>query len=305
MMFADIPATFAQQAVVAELTPAQTQMTVGDLVTLNLSVTHPAGWRVIVPELDRVWGDYEVVSQGTPQISANPDGTETTTQPINVTLFRVGAFETPTLSITVVDPNGTTTPIPVPPTSLNVVSVLTGSDTTLRDIKPQATLDVPGLSPLVVGGVALAAVLAAAAANLIARALRKPKPVIDNRTPVQRAKDDLTEIERSAWLANGEHKEYYDAISDTVRRYMEAVFGITAMGQTTSELRFALRQAGVPGETVRLAVDLLAECDVIKFATVTPTPQHAAVVLNRAREFIFLTEPVGQPPAAAKVKGAA
>ena len=50
-------------------------LTVGDLVTLTLEVTHPADHAVVVPRLGCEWGPFEVLSQTPAHTVFNGDGT--------------------------------------------------------------------------------------------------------------------------------------------------------------------------------------------------------------------------------------
>ena len=54
--------------------------------------------------------------------------------------------------------------------------------------------------------------------------------------------EKLQRLAQSDWLAIGKTKEYYSAISDIVRDYLEQGFGVSAMERTTSELLRDLRK---------------------------------------------------------------
>jgi hypothetical protein len=106
----------------------------------------------------------------------------------------------------------------------------------------------------------------------------------------------LAELERIAALdlpARGDYKQHYTLVVDTVRRYLEARYGVEAMDRTTYELIDDL-------ERRRVRVDglepLLNEADLVKFAKFTPTTESAAVTVNRARELVIRTTPVAPAP---------
>ena len=130
----------AQSNISATLSVGGDAITVGDVIPLTLRVTHPAGWRVIVPTLEKQWGEFEVRGQATPVITANGDGTETTSQTIEVARMRPGDVQTPSLTLAVADDQGNLQNVEVAPVPFMVQSVLVAGDTTLRDIKPQAEL---------------------------------------------------------------------------------------------------------------------------------------------------------------------
>jgi hypothetical protein len=163
----------AQGDVSIVFTAGKSELTVGDPVKLTLEVKHPAGYQVIIPKLEQAWGDFEVRSQSQPETIPNDDGSETTRETIEVTLFAPGSFQTPALPITIGDTAGKTTEQTTPPVSLTVLSVLAEEDTELRDIKPQALLDVPPAWPWVLAGLFLAALLAGVGWLIYRRLLTK------------------------------------------------------------------------------------------------------------------------------------
>ncbi len=68
----------ADDGVQVTLTPDRGELAVGDPVQFMLEVNHPAGYQVIIPKLEPVWGEFEVRSQSQAATVANDDGTETT-----------------------------------------------------------------------------------------------------------------------------------------------------------------------------------------------------------------------------------
>jgi len=56
LMLTVVTVANAQSNITATLSIDRNDITVGDVVPLTLRVTHPAGWRVIVPALEKQWG---------------------------------------------------------------------------------------------------------------------------------------------------------------------------------------------------------------------------------------------------------
>ena len=130
----------AEDNLVATLSANSQDITVGDVIPLTLRVTHPTGWRVIFPTLEKQWGDFEVRGQAVPEILTNPDGTQTTVQEIIVAYMRPGEVQTPALTLSVADDQGSLSSLEVAPVPISVRSVLIEGDTNLREIKPQVEL---------------------------------------------------------------------------------------------------------------------------------------------------------------------
>ena len=282
-------------------TAAKNELTVGDPVQLTLEVKHPAGYQVIIPSLGvgQSWGDFEVRSQSQAETLANPDGSETTHQTIEVTLFAPGAFQTPPLTLTIRDNEGQISEEDTPPVSLTVTPVLTEDDKKLLDIKPQAQLAVPPRWPWLLAGLALAGLLGWGAWWLWRRlarrrlARRRPAPalVIDPRPPYQVAFDELARIEHLKLPEQGQFKEHYTLVTDCLRHYLEQQYQVRAFDRTTTELRISLKQSALALEHTRRLLDLFSAGDLVKFAKFIPALEQARQLTHQARQLVTETRP--------------
>jgi len=106
----------------------------------------------------------------------------------------------------------------------------------------------------------------------------------------------LAELDRIAALglpARGDFKQHYTLVTDVVRHYVEARYGVEAMDRTTYELMGALEHHRVRVEGLE---PLLNEADLVKFAKFAPSAEIAAAAVNRARELVIHTTPVVSAP---------
>lgn len=289
--------TSAAEGISATLTATEGEYTVGDAIPLNLTVIHPNGYRVLPLQFqDTVWGELEIREAASPQVVANPDGTETTTQTIYATLWAPGEFTTPELSLGVSDTAGEIREISAAPLSLNVASVLVEGDTALRDIKPQASLPLPVLWPWVVGGLLVALVVALAGGWLLRRWWLRRKLALanapDNRLPHEIAFEELAQIEGLNLPPQQRFKEHYTLVSDVLRQYIEKSFQIPMLDRTTGEIRRSLKLAPFSQDNKRLLIGLLNEADLVKFAKVKPETSQAEDYLGKARRFVGVTRPL-------------
>lgn len=132
-------------------------------------------------------------------------------------------------------------------------------DEDIRDIRGPLAIAPPWWAvhgPWIAGALA---VLAAAA--LVARVMRR------RRVPDARAVA-LAELEQArSSIQEGAHDRFSDAVSDAVRRYIEARFEIEAPTQTTDELLHELAaDDGSPLRAHRERLsELLAFCDLARF----------------------------------------
>ena len=91
-------------------------------------------------------------------------------------------------------------------------------------------------------------------------------------------------------------REFSSAISDTVRRYIEAGFRVTATHRTTEEfLHDILETENSPLSPHRsLLAEFLRQCDLAKFAGMSLSAANMESLYQSARSFIVGTSP-GQP----------
>lgn len=279
----------AQEAISAEIQlDNASSYTVGDPLPLTLSVTHPAGYTVLTPELPAEWGDLTVVGQDSAEVVDNGDGTETTLIPIDARLFAPGSFQTPPLPISVTDGSGQLIETFAAPVDIAISSVLVEGDTTLRDIKPQAELPMPTLLPWIAAGTLLALIAGAA---LVWALRRRQSVAVDNRLPHEWAQDELARIDGLGYAAAGQYKAHYTAVADTVRIYLERTYDIPVTERTTSEVERDLRNNQTDYQITRLVVNFLDDADLVKFSTFTPTAESANALLANAQTIIEQTRP--------------
>ncbi|HYL29743.1 MAG TPA: hypothetical protein VEU27_07445 [Gemmatimonadales bacterium] len=143
----------------------------------------------------------------------------------------------------------------------------------LKDIKP--IVRQRGPDPLLVTGV-LAAALAAAVTWLVRRRRgrraaapappERPLAPVAELTPYDAAVARLEQIRAGPWPGPENVDGYYEAVADTLRRYLEEAHGVPALKHTTAELLRALPPAlGEAGLGERCAA-VLGEADRVKFA---------------------------------------
>ncbi|HXV42660.1 MAG TPA: hypothetical protein VEC96_06325 [Anaerolineae bacterium] len=282
----------AAEGLKATLAASQTELTVGDPVQLTLAVTHPAGSQVIIPKLDQQWGQFEVQSQSPVTTVANPDGSQTTTQTITVTLFDLGSFETPALPLTISTGQGQVTEETVPPVSLTVTPTRAQDDTALKDIRPQADLKVPSQWPLLAA--ALLAVLAVAGGGWWLYRRWRGQPLFGagaNRPAYQVAFAELARIAALRLPDQGQFKEHYTLVTDCLRTYLEQQFKLHVFERTTFELKTILRGSALSPDQTRQFLDLFSDSDLVKFAKITPELDEAYILLERAHHLVEITRP--------------
>ncbi len=276
---------------------ASPEITVGDPLALTLTVTHPAGTQALLPTLDATtWGDFELRSQSPVAVTENADGSLTTAQTLEVTLFAPGLYATPPLGITLSDGDGNLTQAIAEPVDVTVASVLSDGQSELVDIKGQAALPLPANYLPIAGGIAL--LLGAGALGWLL--YRRFSRSIGMGTPLQRALAELTQIEQLDYPSLGNFKLHYMLTTETLRRYVEAVYHVPALDMTTDELKQALTRTPIGAQHAEEMIDLLADADLVKFAKLTPSEDAAYELTAEVRTLInaLATEAAEQAAAA-------
>jgi hypothetical protein len=278
----------------AALSTAGGNVTVGDPIQLVLTVQHPASYQVIPPDLEQAWGDFSVRSVSPASMTANPDGTATTTFAIDARMFRPGTVQTPPLDVKVADTGGHLAQVTAASVPVTVTSVLKAGDTELRDIKEPAALPLAAPWPWIVAAAVAALALAGALFWFFRSRLGS---VVDKRLPHERALDTLNAIEALHLPQQGRYKEHYSLISGCMRSYVEQACGVPALERTTGELEADLAVAGLAPDLRAALMALLQDSDIVKFTTLTPDEERASSLLNQARAIVQATAP--QPATAA------
>ena len=142
----------------------------------------------------------------------------------------------------------------------------------IRDIKPPVELP-----PNHVLFYSLGFLLASIALAVLARYFLKrkpPKPInLPRKTPRQIAEERLNDLKKQNLPGRGLVKEYYTALSDIVRRYIEDRFDIRAPEMTTQEFLWCLNDsAELDDRQKTILKDFLNACDMVKFAKYRSSP---------------------------------
>ena len=163
----------------------------------------------------------------------------------------------------------------------------------LRDIKPP--LEVPqGLLFYFIGAAVLLGFITVSAWFFLRK---KPQagPVsegeaVDTPLPHEVAYKQLIAIESSDLLKRGDMETYHIQIAHVLREYISARYQIPALALTTTALLQAMLRAQISAECVARVRQLLANCDMVKFATYRPELSEASDRVADARWIVDETK---------------
>lgn len=162
----------------------------------------------------------------------------------------------------------------------------------IKDIKdPVGFPDMTSLYILL--GTAGALAIAAATFFLLRRT-KKSRVVISLSRPAHEiAYEALIELERRNYPKSGRIKDYYTALSDIVRKYLENRFLLRAPEMTTEEFLHSIRDSrDLNAEQKGLLMEFLSQCDMVKFARYNPETAEMEKSHASARRLIDQTKAV-------------
>ena len=108
-------------------------------------------------------------------------------------------------------------------------------------------------------------------------------PEQEMKSPEENALEELEAVPELR-LA-GETKEYYSAISSTLRRYIDRKYALRTLELTTHDIVGNLRLKEVAQEVITGIEQILNICDMVKFARHEPAPADLDRILSMAQDF--------------------
>lgn len=271
---------------------------IGEQTKLDLYVTYDANaqknLKINWPSFeDTISGKVEIISK-TAIDSTIPDknnpGIIQYHQQFIVSAYDSGYFAIPPFKFIVND--DTANPVLTEALFLEVNTVPTDTtDATIKDIKApfNEPFDWKWYLPTVytIGGILL--LLALVIYLIIRFTKKKPVEVVEQKPlvpPHILALEQLDKIKTEQIWKEGKTKEYYSAITDTVRLYIEGRFGVQALELTTDEIMRAFKSQVVDALSKEKLQQLLVLADLVKFAKQVPIEQEHNLALQNAFDFI-------------------
>jgi hypothetical protein len=132
---------------------------------------------------------------------------------------------------------------------------------------------------------------------------KRPKPEAPKVRPIPWvvALEELEALRTSTLLAEHKNDDYFDRVSDTVRRYLGARYhfddlGWSGLETTTDEMRALLRRVTPAVPMFGAISTFLDEADLVKFARVLPADADCVTALDRAIAIVRGTIPPNWAP---------
>lgn len=275
-----------------------TRLRIGDPLILTLTVRTDPGESVRFPDLEASLGEFELISSLPPQKYEEEQGAALELRSCKVTTFETGPRAVPKLPFVVMRADGSVDTLYTPELQVTVAALVT--DTTAAEARPlKGLIGVPKLwHKLAAWSVVALALLGALVyawrrylARRKARLLEGFKPVIPSKPAHLAALDELDRIKSLGLIEKGEIKLFHILVSEAVRRYIAARFGVDALEMTTWELALALEEKNIEPGLHELISDFLHACDMVKFAKYRPQIVEINATFNKAYKIVEKSRP--------------
>jgi len=269
-----------------------TNITVGDILQLNLEIKRPKAAGVAFPTIGPQLKDWIVRDSVRSPSKENEPGWFSESLRLQLTIYKTGDFEIPLLEVEVVHSNGEKQVLTSDPIKIKVQSVLSGDQEQLKGIKAQA--DIPAdYKPFLLLLAALGAL-----ALIIYRAIHffKNRKGIETfipeetRSPEEIAREVIRALLARKLVQKGYLKEFYLELSEIVKRYLGLKLGVPSLERTTEEFSRDLRETAVSWEEFQLIKEFLMDCDLVKFAKYRPSEEEIDRIVQRSFDIIDATE---------------
>jgi len=270
----------------------RTEITVGDRVNLDISITADTTLDIVLPPTEDLLGVFEVKDYQSKDPFINDQGRREYHYWFDMTTWTTGRWLVPPLTVTFTDSLGQSGSASSDSLFINVKSLLAeaGADTVdIRDLKAQYSVPPQRSIFYVIAGAAV--ILAALAWYILRRRRRKIAALIeDTRTVWERAFDELTALRNSNCLAEQQWREWYFSLTEIYRRYLDGRYGVETLEATTTEVKLILPSLPLGPAERETTVKFLDLADLVKFARLVPPPDRPQRDFDWVWQFVEQTK---------------
>ncbi|MBQ9193427.1 MAG: hypothetical protein IJ156_06895 [Bacteroidales bacterium] len=205
--------------------------------------------------------------------------------------FEEGEYELPPLFVQRIHTDGTVDTLRFNPQTIQVFTMPVDTATFVpHDLRGQAgyPLTFREILPWLLGFWILALLVAGLVAWLRSRARSSAGPAFREPAHIT-ALRKLDKWRGDKYWAPEKQKQFYSGVTDALREYIVARYGVGAMEMTTAEIFQDLRRTDVPADLYEEMKTLFERADFVKFAKYVATPEDNATVLPQAVRFVTAT----------------
>ena len=205
--------------------------------------------------------------------------------------FEEGTYELPPLFVQRIHTDGTVDTLQFNRQTIEVFTMPVDTATFIpHDLRGQAgyPLTVMEVLPWAMGFWALALLVIGLIAWLRSRRKDADGPAFHEPAHIT-ALRKLDKWRGDKFWAPDKQKLFYSGVTDALREYIVARYGVGAMEMTTAEIFEGLKGTDIPADLYMEMKDLFERADFVKFAKYIATPEDNATVLPQAVRFVTAT----------------
>jgi len=254
----------------------RTEITIGDRVNLEVTVAADTTLKIVLPAMEQLLGVFEVKDYEHLDPTIDDGGRRVYRYRYNLTTWTTGRWLIPPFTAEFTDSAGRSGSASSDSIFIEVKSLLAeaGADTVdIRDLKSPYSVPMNRAIYYILVGVL---VVAALGLWFFLRRRRRGEEDIagDTRSPWERAFDELTELKESDCLSENRWREWYFALTEIYRRYLDGRYHVETLEATTMEVKMILPDLPFGEKQQREIEDFLEFADLVKFARLVPPPER-------------------------------
>lgn len=269
----------------------------GKTVKLRINIVKDAGSAGIILGIDSTMlGNIDIVMRDKTHTKTLDNNREEITQVVTLQPFEPGQYDLPPIKYFV---QGDT--IVSNQVHLAVDSIKVDANGDIKDYKPIVGVPFKLIDyiPNVIAnywwawllGLAVLAFLIFAYLKWYKKGINPFKPEKKRLPPYEEAILALNNLKSQQLWQNGQHKEYYSALTDILRVYIERRFGINAVEMTTSEIMEQIKHNEEALQVKDQLSEVLEIADFVKFAKMQTLAEDNEVAFQRTLNFVEHTKP--------------
>ncbi|UCF43281.1 MAG: hypothetical protein JSV99_12040 [Planctomycetota bacterium] len=272
------------------------KMTIAETVLLELEAAIERDYEVQMPKVDKLLQSFGIVDWDNLGDKLDPNNNVVSTYRYRLEPLLSGTYAVPGFTFEFYEPNNvqekqyelTTEPIDVEVTSL--LGEQRG-ELVIADIEDVVEMPQETSYWWIWAASAVGAIAAGMAGLYYLRHRRLDKLVRIFKPAHEIAYERLRILVKDDLINAGKFKEFYERISDILRRYIEHRFELRAPERTTDEFLVELQWTDVLSASDKQSVgEFLQHCDLVKFAKYNPTSEQIQRTFDLVKDFTEKTK---------------
>ncbi len=274
------------------------QATPEDTLVFTVKLILPEAYKLLeIPQFaDKIEG-FRIIDVGSDSVQELKPGIIEKSRQLNLKADISGSYVLPGIALSYKDMQGSDKKLETPEIFVEIKAeeIATGEGAQIKD--ENILRDIKNLSPLprsyLMLILTIATILCILAGSLllyflIKKRRAKPKPLIPAHEEALLALDILAQQD-----APGQYKEFYFALSQILRHYVERQYQLQATDQTLEEIRSSIGSIETLSSPLQEELlNILGVADMVKFANLIPGNGQNMTLLEQSKSFVEKTKPV-------------